>query len=68
MSPQKTSLRAQFEESLHFDTLIADLSSNFVNLPASEVDREILEDERLICETLRFDIAALGEARCVNLS
>jgi PAS domain S-box-containing protein len=41
--------------------LIADISSKFVNLPASEVDREIMDAERRICEFLRIDFSALWQ-------
>jgi PAS domain S-box-containing protein len=41
--------------------LIADISSKFVNLPASEVDREIMDAERRICEFLEVDFSALWQ-------
>jgi len=34
---------AELEERLHYETLIADLSSKFVNLPAGDVDGEITD-------------------------
>jgi PAS domain S-box-containing protein len=43
-------------------TLVADISSKFVNLPAGEVDREIMEAERRICELLGVDLAALWQS------
>jgi hypothetical protein len=39
MNPEST-LRAEFEKRLRLETLIADLSSPFVNLPPGEVDRD----------------------------
>jgi hypothetical protein len=59
MSPEDTSLRAELQERLRFETLIADLSSKFVNLPACDVDREIMDAQRRICEVLDLDFAAL---------
>ena len=50
---------AELEERLHYETLIADLSSIFVNLPAEDVDHEILEAQRIICEMLRLDLSGL---------
>ena len=50
---------AEIEERLRFETLIADLSSIFVNLPAEDVDHEILEAQRIICEMLRLDLSGL---------
>ena len=43
MSANKSTRRAELEERLRFETLIADLSSEFISLPAGEVDREILD-------------------------
>jgi PAS domain S-box-containing protein len=42
-------------------SLIADISSRFVNLPPGEVDGEILDAERLICECLGLDRAVLWQ-------
>ena len=42
-------------------TLIADISSKFVNLPPGEVDREIMDAERRICEFLGLELAALWQ-------
>jgi hypothetical protein len=41
MNPEAATLHAELEERLRFETLLADLSSKFINLPAGEVDREI---------------------------
>ncbi len=41
--------------------LIADISSKFVNLPVSEVDREIVDALRRICDLLDLDLAALWQ-------
>jgi formate hydrogenlyase transcriptional activator len=61
MTPEKANPRAELEERLRFETLIADLSSKFVNLPGGEVDREILDAVRHICELLDIDLAALWQ-------
>ena len=61
MSPENSNLRVEPEERLRFETLIADLSSKFVNLPAGELDREIMDAERCICEVLGLDISALWQ-------
>jgi formate hydrogenlyase transcriptional activator len=52
---------AEFEERLRFETLIADLSSKFVNLPASDVDGEIMDALGRICELLGLDLLALWQ-------
>jgi formate hydrogenlyase transcriptional activator len=53
---------AGFPGSLHeFEALIADLSSRFINLPAGEVDREIEDALRRVCETLGIDLAVVWQ-------
>ena len=46
---------------LEFETLISDLSSRFINLPADEVDSEIEDAQRRVCEVLGVDLSALWE-------
>jgi signal transduction histidine kinase len=41
--------------------LIADISSKFVNIPASEVDREIHDAQRRICRLLDIDVSVLWQ-------
>lgn len=61
MNPGNLNLPAEPEQRLHFETLIADLSLKFVNLPADEVDREIMEAERRICALLGLDFAVVWQ-------
>ena len=49
------------ESRLDFETLISDLSSRFINLPPDEVDREIEDTQRRVCEVLGIDLSALWE-------
>jgi formate hydrogenlyase transcriptional activator len=51
----------QVRARLEFETLISDLSSRFINLPASEVDREIEVALRGVCELLGVDFAILWQ-------
>jgi PAS domain S-box-containing protein len=46
---------------LEFETLIADLSSRFINLPPGEVDREIEDALRRVCERLGLDYSVLWQ-------
>jgi len=46
---------------LEFETLISDLSSRFINVPAGEVDREITDALRRVCESLGIDFAVLWQ-------
>ena len=42
-------------------TLIADISSKFVNLPPDKVDGEITDSQRRVCEVLGLDFATLWQ-------
>jgi len=57
----ESNLHTEIEARLRFETLIADLSSKFVNVPAGAVDSEIMDAERLLCEFLGLDLAALWQ-------
>ncbi|MHC1764475.1 MAG: PAS domain S-box protein [Verrucomicrobiia bacterium] len=61
MSSQSINPCTELEERLRFETLIAELSSRFVNLPADQVDREITDAERRLCEHLGLDVAGLWQ-------
>ena len=52
---------ADLEERLRFETLLTEISARFVNLPASEVDSEIQDAQRVICECLGLDHSALWQ-------
>jgi PAS domain S-box-containing protein len=49
------------EERLAFETLLSDLSARFVNVPADQLDKEILDAQRRICECLDLDASALWQ-------
>lgn len=49
----------ELERELSFETLLADISSRFVNIPAQQVDREIEDSLRLICESLSVDSSTI---------
>ncbi len=42
-------------------TMIADISSKLVNLPADQVDHEIFDAQRRICELMGIDLSALWQ-------
>ncbi|MCX6373500.1 MAG: PAS domain-containing protein [Actinobacteria bacterium] len=52
---------AHAENRLEFEALISDLSSRFINLPPDEVDDEIEDAQRRVCEVLGVDLSALWE-------
>jgi hypothetical protein len=51
MRPPHSNLRAELEQRIRLETLLADLSARFVALPADALDREIEGAQRLICVT-----------------
>lgn len=53
--------RASYQEQLRFETLLADLSARFVNVPSDRVDDEIDEAQRQVCECLKLDLSAFWE-------
>lgn len=61
MSLDNTSPHEELEERLRFETLLADLSSKFVNLSHAEVDHELMDAQRRICELLALDLSALWQ-------
>ena len=58
---KQTISEEHLKERLEFETLLAEISARFVNIPAQEVDREIMDAERRICEFLNLDLAALWQ-------
>ena len=53
--------RLDLEEQLRFEMVLSEISGRFVNLPADQVDSEILDAERRICECLGIDVAGLWQ-------
>lgn len=53
--------RAKRRQGEEATALIADISSKFVNLPASEVDREIHDAQHRICKLLDIDMSVLWQ-------
>jgi len=49
------------EERLRFETLLAETSSRFINLPADQIDGEIEGAQGRICEFLNLDRSSLGQ-------
>ena len=55
----RTDMGSNLEERLQFETLLSDLSAKFVNVPAEQVDAEIENAQRRICEDLDLDLCTL---------
>jgi two-component system, LuxR family, sensor kinase FixL len=49
------------EARLRFEMLLTDLSAHFINLPADQVDGEIGEAQRRVCECLGIDFSSLWQ-------
>ena len=52
-------LRAELEERVRFEALLADLSARFVHVPADQMDRMIEEAQRRIVQALGLDRSTL---------
>jgi formate hydrogenlyase transcriptional activator len=51
------------EERLKFETLLANISARFINLPADRIEVEIEDTQRRICEFLDVDRSTLWQVR-----
>jgi formate hydrogenlyase transcriptional activator len=49
------------EERLKFETLLAEISARFVNLPVDQIDSEIIEAQRRVCELFDIDRSTLWQ-------
>jgi PAS domain S-box-containing protein len=54
-------IREELETRLRFETLIADLSSEFVSVPSEGVDHLIGDVQRRICQCLDIDLSGLWQ-------
>ena len=61
MSQSEPKRHNECDELLPFEKLLPELLSRFVNVSASEVDREIEDAQRRICESLDIDILAVWQ-------
>lgn len=61
MKPENPDLRSRLEERLKFESMLADLSSGFVNVEPAEVDRLIEDAQRRVCECLELDVSDLWQ-------
>ena len=59
MTRAEDALRAELEERLRFEALLADLSARFVHVPADQVDGLIEEAQRRIVQALGLDRSTL---------
>ncbi len=57
----KTSVEEQLEHRLMFETLLSEISTGFINLPAEKIDNAIQDTQRRVCELLDLDFSALWQ-------
>ena len=58
---ERGGFRVEFESLLRFEKILGELSSKFIKLPPDEVDREIQDAQRRICEHLDLDLSTLWQ-------
>ncbi len=61
MGPENRKPPGTLEKRLRFETLLAEISSRFVSVPADQVDDEIKGAQRRICEFLDLDRSTLWQ-------
>ena len=61
MTPHEIIPREDLQARMQFEMLLADISSRFTGLAPGEVDREILDAQRRICDALGLDLSALWQ-------
>ena len=54
-------MHEELDARFRFETLIADLSLKFINLPPNQVDSEIEDAQRRVCECLGIDLCGLWQ-------
>jgi signal transduction histidine kinase len=67
MNLRQDSTRADSDEQRRFETLVIHLSARFVKVPAEQVDSEIADAQRRICDCLQLDSSLLWQWRSVPL-
>jgi len=61
MNTPRMSRHGELQEGQRFEALLIDLSARFVNVPADQVDREIEDAQRRVCEGLKLDASLLWQ-------
>ncbi len=61
MNPETAKFQTDLEERLRFETLLSDLSAQFVNLPGSQLDGVITDAMRRVCDCLGLDLSTLWQ-------
>ena len=65
ITEQKLSKQALAEQ-LRFETMLAEISATFISLPPDQLDSQIREGQKRICETLGLQRSALAQISAEN--
>lgn len=63
MTQANAKLPIELQEQLRFETLLVELSAKLINLPAGEMDRQIEDAQRQVCESLGLSLSSPWEWR-----
>jgi len=66
MAKSRARLTNDLEEHVRFESLLLDLSARFINLAPDQVDGEIENAQRRICEYLGLDLSSLWQLSAEN--
>ena len=58
---RRKAAETELADGLRFETLLADLSARFVNVPPERVDEEIVEGQRRVCACLELEVSTLWQ-------
>jgi len=61
MTEVESDLRKELEARSSFETMLAEISSGFINMPADKVDQGIQDAQRRVCECLHLDRSTLWQ-------
>ena len=59
MTQSKKDLSDELEARLRFDTMLAEISTGFINMPADQISQSIKDSQRRVCECLDLDRSML---------
>jgi PAS domain S-box-containing protein len=60
---ERKQAQTELADRLRFETLLAELSRRFVHLPTEQIDGEIVDARRRVCECLALDTCSLWQVR-----
>ncbi len=63
---RRKAAEAALRERLAFEELLSEITSEFVNLPADQIDGKIQETQRRVCEFLDVDLSSLWQSASLD--